>query len=154
MRRLDLKDEDLMSIDEFILQMDDSKKLRELEKLFLSNIEKGKVAVDYQLIFEIIRNLDLQIDKAIYLSIKDNRSKLINTLLKNQFKDCAIEDISKKFLDYLKRIMITYIDLDEPLCIDKFYSFEEKFDSDVLKQAGKQVLEGGVENRIFKELDY
>lgn len=54
----------------------------------------------------------------------------------------------------LELIEDEFIDIDEPLCIDKFYSLEEKFDSDVLKQAMNQVLDGKVENRIFKEVRY
>lgn len=159
MIKLELIDEELMEeefldIEEFILHMDDSKTLRDLEKLYLSNIEKGNEEVDYQLIFDIIRNLDLQIHKGLYLSLKDHRKELVNVLLKNQFKDCGAEKISKGFREYLRRIMITYIELDEPIFIDNFCIFEEKYNSDVLKQAENQVLEGRVENRIFKEVRY
>lgn len=122
MKRLELKgyEEEFLDAEEFMLHIDDSGKLRELEKLYLSNIEKGIEVVDYQLIFQVISNLNLQIDNAVYLSVKNNKSELLNTLLRNQFRDCALEDISKKFRDYIVRLLITYIDLEEPIFIDAF----------------------------------
>lgn len=112
------------------------------------------VEPNYQILFSIVNDLFLIIEKEHYLSIKDNRDTLISELALIEYEEhYDSTEVDEQIIQFIVGLIIKYVDLDDPVFIDDMCVFTEHMDKlmELYDKALFQVNEGKFPNMIFKE---
>lgn len=126
-----------------------AKQLHKKGMLYLEDNINLNVEVNYELFATIIENLNPIIDIGIYEKIRDDKDELSYELALLTFNEKQL--ISDGDVEFMKQIILEFIDLDDPAIVLEQCVFVTKYNKlePVYKRALTQIHEGKFSNMIF-----
>ncbi|KOA19156.1 hypothetical protein CLHOM_22620 [Clostridium homopropionicum DSM 5847] len=123
-----------------------AKGLHKKELIYMSDSLDLQIEPNYQVLANIVENLNLAIEKKFYDSIKEEEDYeegyMLYELALLNFDEKDL--ISEEDIEFVGTIIKEYVDIEDPILIEDTYVFNIKLDKlqDLYERASKQVEEG------------
>lgn len=125
------------------------KQLHRKEIVYLEDNINLNIEVNYQLLAAIVENLNLILDVNEYGRLRNDKDELAYELALLTFNEKQL--ISDGDVEFIKQIILEFIDLDDPSIVIEQCVFITKYDKldQVYKKALVQIHEEKFSNMIF-----
>lgn len=123
-----------------------AKGLHKKKLIYMSDSLDLQIEPNYQVLANIVENLNLTIEKKLYDSIKEEEDYeegyMLYELALLNFHEKDL--ISREDIEFVGTIIKEYVDIEDPILIEDTYVFNIKLDKlqDLYEKASKQVEEG------------